>query len=445
MATLTASAHAGTQRRVVLIDFDWQDADLMPELLRQTDLAVRLVAGVRPDDAGLRVAELCGLPLTLDLADLTREIFDIAVVGERSPRRTQIEGLLLALGTPCASPHSVIEGHSVMDGFIPAIEAPLALHAAAFETALGGDDFASIVEQSLPDLSADAPTAPLVVRATGRPGPAIMTLEDFPSPEDRKGLEGALAALVVQTGAGGAELYAGRADQLEVMAHVGPEDTLLTSLIEIALELNTPQVVSRLTGPQGGKAWGAWPFQTTQRRGVLAAAAIDPAEGWTSWERMVEELRSTWDERDRAQAAPAFPILPGAETGWLLPDAFRGRIRLAVDRNRVDGLRFAVHRLKFPSGDAAILRFCEQLPAQLRDSDCICRPSPGEMLLLTAGAADAFVHVRRRLMTLWESAWRETSQVPPAPPLSSERIEISGPEDADAFLGTVATWIPNFA
>ncbi len=442
MATLTRSTMTATQRRVVLIDFDWQDADLMPELLRQPGLSVRLVAGEHPDDAGLRVAELCGLPLTLDLADLTREIFDVAVVGERSGRRTQIEGLLLALGTPCASPHSMLNG-STSDEHVPAIEAPLALHAAAFETALGGQDFESIVEQSLPDLTGDGPTAPLEVRITGLRGLSVPSLEDFPSAEDRKGLENALAALVAQTGADSAELYAGRADHLEVMAHVGPDDTLLKSLIEIALELNSPQVVSRLTGPQGGKAWGAWPFQTTQRRGVLAAAAIDPADGWATWERMVEELRHTWDERDRAQSGPAFPLLPGAETGWLPLDSFRSRVTLAVDRNRVDGLRFTVHRLSLPDVGDSIERLCDQLPDQLRDTDCICRPDHREVLLLTAGSADTFVHLRRRLITLWEHCWRESSQPPPAPPLTAERIEISCPEDATTFLATVGGWLPS--
>ena len=45
---------------------------------------------------------------------------------------------------------------------------------------------------------------------------------------------------------------------------------------------------------------------------MVAAAAIDPAAGWTRWERMVEEIRSTWDERDRQLSAPAFPLVPGA-------------------------------------------------------------------------------------------------------------------------------------
>src|SRR5438876_7865145 len=165
MAILDTSALSRV-RRVVLIDFDWQDADLIPELVRRPGFSVRLVAGERHDDAGLRVAELCGLPRTVDLADLTREIFDLAVVGERSPRRTQIEGLLLALGTPSVTPQSFMTDEGAPDT-TPAVEAPLELHAAALETALGGQPFDDLVEQALPDISDDAPTAPAVVVPRG--------------------------------------------------------------------------------------------------------------------------------------------------------------------------------------------------------------------------------------------------------------------------------------
>jgi len=440
MAT-ASSAVENTARRVVLIDFDWQDADLLPELLRHPGLAVRLVAGERNDDAGLRVAELCGLPRTVDLADLTREIFDLAVVSERSPRRTQIEGLLLALGTPYLSPERLLEGESVNGDEAPAIEAPLALHAAAFEHALGGDAIDSIVEQSLPDVAQDGPTMPQPVRFAGQQNILIPSLEDFPSPEDRRGLEQALSSLVAGTGAGRAELHTGRADDLECVAEVGPADPLLAGLVDLALEMGTPQVVSRLTGPQEGKAWGAWPFQTTQHRGVLAAGAIDPAKGWTTWERMVEELRSTWDEREREQAAPAFPMVPDMQNGWLELDAFRARLDLAIDRNKRDGLRFAVHRLQFADAPAAVETLCRLLPDQLRETDCLCRPLPNQMLLLTAGSADAFAHVRRRLLALWEHAWRDDSHSPPAPPITDERIEMNGPEDAADFLGAAKVWL----
>ena len=76
---------AGAVRRVVLIDFDWRDADRVPELLSRPGIVVGMVAGEKPDDVGVRVAELCGLRQSVDLADLTREFFDLAIVGEASP------------------------------------------------------------------------------------------------------------------------------------------------------------------------------------------------------------------------------------------------------------------------------------------------------------------------------------------------------------------------
>src|SRR3989441_3749727 len=148
MAIQTSVTANGADRRLLLVDFDWQDADLMPELLQQPGVSVRLVAGTRQEDAGIRLAELCGLPRTLDLADLTREIFDLALVSERSARRTQIEGLLLALGTPSVTPQSFMADEVAPDT-TPAVEAPLELHAAALETALGGQPFDSLVEQAL--------------------------------------------------------------------------------------------------------------------------------------------------------------------------------------------------------------------------------------------------------------------------------------------------------
>ncbi|MBP8136994.1 MAG: hypothetical protein KAY61_02220 [Candidatus Eisenbacteria bacterium] len=156
-------------RRVVLIDFDWQDADLLPELLKRPGISVRLVAGERVHDPGVRVAELCGLPRTLDLADLTREIFDLAIVGERSSRRTQLESLLLALGTPCQTPQEFMQGASDASDESPAIEAPLALHAATLEHTLGGGDYDALLEQALPDLGADAPVAPAPVPEPAEP------------------------------------------------------------------------------------------------------------------------------------------------------------------------------------------------------------------------------------------------------------------------------------
>jgi hypothetical protein len=442
MSLSATTSHDSPPRRVVLVDFDWRDADLLPELLARPELSVRLVAGERGDGAGLKMAELCELPRTTDLADLTREIFDLAVVSERSPRRTQVEGLLLALGTPCVSPESLLLGPDLTHAHTPAVEAPLALHAAALESTLGGADFDALIEQALPDVGEGAPTAPQLVAPAGRSCVRVPSLAEFPSLEDRQGLERALAGLVTGTGAQAAELRAGRSGDVELLARVGFEDPLLSGLIDLALSQNTPQVISRLTGPQEGKAWGAWPFRTTRSRGVIAAAAIDPASGWTTWQQTVEELRQAWDLRDREQAAPAFPLVPDDRHGWLDVEGFRAAISLAVERNQRDGLPFAVHRFDLASRPEALGSLCERLPSQLRDTDRLCRSEQRVVLLLTTCSLEAFEPVRRRITAVWETVWQESGGTPPAPGFVESRTEITGPAEAERFLATATSWLP---
>lgn len=106
-------------RRLVLIDFDWNDADLLPQLVQTPGVNIRLVAGARRDDPGVRAAALCGLPRTLDLADLTREIFDLALVGERSPRRQPLDRLLRVLGTDVESPRGFVHRGRPFEGNPP--------------------------------------------------------------------------------------------------------------------------------------------------------------------------------------------------------------------------------------------------------------------------------------------------------------------------------------
>lgn len=428
-------------RRIVLVDFDWHDADLIPELLKQPGVAVRLVAGERANDPGVRVAELCSLPRTCDLADLTREIFDLALVGERSSRRMQLESLLLALGTACQTPQAFLRGQPGAET-APAIEAPLALQAAAFEHVMGGGDLDKLVEDAMPDLVDGAPVAPRPVVAPARPRITIHSLDDFPSLEDRHHLEQALKDLVHHTGAGTAELHATGGDRkLHLVAQVGPEDRLLKGLVDLAVELGTPQVVTRLSEPQKGKAWGAWPFRTAQRRGVLAAASIDPGDGWAQWQKMVEDLRNTWDAEDLQRAGASFPMTPERETGWLDLDAFRARLELAVERNRRDRLRFELHRLDFPDAAHAFEHLCERLPAQVRDTDSLCRGEGRTVLLLSAAEPEHYAHLRRRLLTLWDSAWRESRLAPPAPALVDQFVDMGGPEDAEAFLAVAQDWM----
>jgi hypothetical protein len=441
MSESVSTSPAPPHRRVVLVDFDWRDADLLPELLARPGLAVRLVAGGADDDAGLRMAELCELPRTTDLADLTREIFDLAVLGERSPRRAQVEGLMLALGTPCVTPEALLRTPEPASVPAPADGPPLAVRAAAFESALGGADFEALLEQALPDVAAGSPAAP------PRPAPApravtpLGTLEGFPSLEDRQGLERALADLVATTGAQGAEVRAARAGDVDLVARVGGEDPLLAGLIGLALDQNAAQVVSRLSGPEEGKAWGAWPFRTTRSRGVVAAAAIDPASGWTAWQHLVDDLRESWDQEDRAQAAPAFPLVPEARQGWLDAEAFRSAVSLAVERNRRDGLPFAVHRFLLADRPGAPEALCERLPSQLRDTDRLCRPAPHVVLLLTSCTRDAFEPVRRRVVGLWEAVWRQSGGPAPAPDLDESRTAVNTPADEERFVRAVEGWL----
>ena len=186
------------------------------------------------------------------------------------------------------------------------------------------------------------------------------------------------ATLVASTGAGGAELYAGNDDHFEVVAHVGPDDALLKGLVELALRAQraaggepshrTPgrQGVGRVAVPHHAASRRAGSGRHRSRRGLdhLGAhgggAAHPPGTSATARKP---------DPRSRCCRS--------ASNGWLSPEEFRGRLELAVERNRRDGLRFTVHRLSFPSSDTAVDRLCEQLPDQLRDTDCICRRRPG--------------------------------------------------------------------
>jgi hypothetical protein len=568
MTTLPSAVTEGVRRRIVLIDFDWQDADLLPRLLQQPGVLVRLVAGERTEDAGLRMAEICGLPRTLDLADLTREIFDLALLSSRSLRLARVQSLLEALRTPCLSPREFLESEEKPAGKLPAPQAaavdsvprvvppvsapPTRSAPAAQETPArgavapadiappagapadiappaapaGGAPAAAAKPDAAPGLTSPgaatpdapapepvspqavsselapaepsrgahaapvpstdargesgardssrvAPAAPAEARAGGSPpgedfdtvveqalgGMAKVTttvrskerktdarrvlqnLQNFPSKEDRASLEAALQQMVANTGAVSAELHAGRASGIELVAQVGAHDPLLEGMVGLAFQLNSPQIIRGLSSPHEGKLWGAWPFRTIQHRGVLAASAIDPQGGVSPWEKMVDEMRERWDQQDREGAVQSFPLLPGQERAWLERADFRARLELAVERNKFDGLPFSLHRLEFPGPEIAANRMCEGLPQLLRGSDYLCHLPPRHVLLLTAVPADDYTHVRRRLLAAWEQAWRECGQTPPAPPIADLRAEMAGPEDAEGFLATAEGWI----
>jgi hypothetical protein len=428
------AAKDGDLRRLVLVDFDWDDADLVPELLHKPGIAVRLVAGERAEDPGVQLAEMCGLPRTLDLADLTREIFDLALVSERSPRRSHVEGLLQAMGTPSQTPQDFVAEVPDVSGYTLDMETALRLHAALLDAALGG-------------AVGEASTGPVFAEPADDEPPAVVTsaepacgVKDVPRLEDRPRLEAMLTQLMSETGATRAELRLARDEASSPMLELGPADPLLAGLIALAEQEEEAQVVTRVSEGSGGEAWGAWPFRTAQHSGVLAAAAIHPKH-WQRWRLAVAEMRAAWDEQDRDRVGPAFPLVPARQAGWLPPADFLQRLELAMERHRRDGLRFALDRLDLPISSAAADVFAERLPTQLRDTDSICRPTPQRTLMLSATPKDRFPYLRGRLLALWQEAWLATGNERPIPGLLDERVEMTREDEVAAFLAQARVWL----
>ena len=411
-----------SRRRIVLFDFVWEDADLLPELLRLPGIAVRLVAGTSAEDAGVRVAELCGLPRTVELADLTREIFDLALLSDRSPRRPQVERLLNALGTPTASPRDFMRSGARTER-----------RAGANSTPAPGEDVAGWA------LEAPGPAAPDAATPAATPRlEAAQSEESLPACEDQLGLERTLAAWQLETRASAVELHIVEGETLRRVCRCGPEDPMLAALMRLAHQLDTAHVVVRVDGPQRNRLWGVWPFRTRQRCALLAAAAADATGAGADWAERALALRAAWDRLEcpgEAESAER-PLL-----NLLHVDAFLHRLEMAVDRNRTDGFRFALHRIRFEGTGAEVEALTQALPEQLRGTDCLCRHGTREILLMCVGPVNAFVHLRRRIVTLWERAWRDCGNAGPAPPIADERVEMSDPDDARSFLAAAHSWL----
>lgn len=405
-------------RRVVLADFDWSDADLLPELLRHPGISVRLMAGVQADDPGVRVAELCGVPLTLELADLTRELFDVALVGEHSPRRADLENLMNALGTPMITPQSFLGS---LRGFERRADPAAQNHDDA------SADLTELLDRAIPDLVATPALVP-------PPAAWLAEIEPMPGSTDRVGLERMLARLSARTGAFAASLMVRDRDAFADMAMCGGDDPLLRALGELAIKLDSPQVVSRLSGTPG-RIWGAWPFRTRDHRAVLAGAGLEGSDASDAWERAAFELQYVWarDEQGGGAAEHRF------RNHWLTPAEFRSRVRFAVDRHRRERGRLALHRLHFSCGPGTVEVLCQRLPDHLRAADCLCLPSPGVVLVLCAGPVADFPHVMRRIEELWTACSAESGVL--ATPIADERIELVSAQDADAFLAATSGWL----
>lgn len=411
----TLDRPGGSSRRLVLIDFDWQDADLLPRLLRTPGVAIRLVAGLGPEDAGVRVAALCGLPRSVELADLTREIFDVALVSDRSPRREQLDRLLRALGTPIQSPGEFVRnGHPVERR---ALDDPQA------RDPLNGAQTAP-VEPTLAVPIAGLSAAP------GTETPCAL-----PGSDDGLGLERALAGWVAETSASSAVLHHAPAGTLVRLSRAGPEDPLLDALVQLAFRLDTPHVMTREDGPQRGRIWAAWPFHTERQHAVLGVAAADAEIGRRVWETAVQALCIAWSVGEQGRAAEPLHLT------LLGPEAFSHRLKLTVERHRSEGFRFALYRLTFDGPEAALTELLCNLPDRLRGTDFVCRPAPQELLLLCAGSSRTYAHVRSRIELLWREAWALRGDSGTPPPIADERVELAGTSDTNEFLVAADDWI----
>src|SRR5205085_5325452 len=106
-----------------------------------------------------------------------------------------------------------------------------------------------------------------------------------------------------------------------------------------------------------------------------------------------------------------------------------------------EGFRFALHRLVFDGPDAAMDELIRELPDRLRGTDCLCRPTAGELLLLCAGSARAYAHVRRRIEGLWRQAWAATGGSGAAPEPIDERLGLDVSDDPKGFLEAARGWM----
>jgi len=473
MASPPPTPQSGAERHLVLIDFDWEDADLVPELLRRPGIHVRLVAGESHDDAGIRVAALCGVPRTLDLADLTRDIFDLALVGERSTRRAQVERLLTALGTPVASPSSFLgraevatasSSTPVAEPSPPALLAdghraapPPDLDSAATVTTTGAAPATPIeaatgrearllaleqaLSQALPSLAElNFPGPPVENHAPAEVPPfERVSLGPIPTPADCEGLARALGFWATISGASGAVLLVSESSNgAQRLAIHGEEDRLLESLVGAAVADRIPQVVTRRSGPSSGRTWGAWPFAIGEASAVLAAAGIDPERGPAIWEQAAETLAGEWRRVPEPAAAPRSAPSHAGPVG---PDELRTALGAALEVNRRDGLRYELHRLRFTGAPEVVETLAEALSGVLRATDHLCRPAPQELLLLCVGSSGSYTHVRRRLLAAWERSWARSSESGPAPPILDEFVELGVPEDAAEFNRTAGEWL----
>ena len=78
---------------------------------------------------------------------------------------------------------------------------------------------------------------------------------------------------------------------------------------------------------------------------------------------------------------------------------------------------------------------------QLRDTDCMTRSGAQVIVILTAGAPDAFTHLQRRILALWDKVLDESGEPRPPAGVTDDHAQLIVPADTTAFLGTTRGWM----
>jgi hypothetical protein len=395
--------------RVALVDFDWSDVDLIPELLKVPELEVRRVAGRSERDPGIRIAALCGVPHTLDLGELARDGLHVALVGRGSSRRARIHELLGEAGAEVRDPREYLAERQRPTEARREDRPEL--------TTLAPDELSSLVDSAIPDLE---------------PEPARSWLEVAPDLDDSAGLGRLLDHCVEESGASAALLRLRDPGRDLVLAAHGTVDSLLEALGELVFEHGVPEVIVRFDSGEIHRSAGAWRVQVGARPAALMVAGFDPATHARSWHEVAIGLSVAW--ADRAPARVSMP--PAARVS---AEAFRETIAAVIERNDRDGQPFVVHRLLLDTGPGLVETVCGDLARDAPPGEALCRVGRDVVLVLSPGPASTYSGILDRVRDAWDR-W--------APPDASdsgtwacERIELASREDAGLFRFVIEGWL----
>ena len=273
-------------RQILVIDLELEDLDVVMELLRDPTVTIRRVTGL-VDDAGLRAARLWRLPTFTDLVDLTREIYDVTVIGSRSPRRPQLEQLMRTLETAVVTVDDVRRDGGLV------VPSPLETPPEHVLTTGGGDgwtDWSVAPDEDAPPHEAERDEEP------------VADEPDFPGAGIDPELVETLALHRRATEAHALELHVLEGESLLRACVIGTPDALLAGLVPLARVSDEAWTVAPVDGDGAGRLWGAWPVCGGPHRGVLAVAGARTDFGDAVWRDQVAAIERAWTRADAARS-----------------------------------------------------------------------------------------------------------------------------------------------